>query len=151
MRPSISPPIQTGHESERAERLLARVPEIRNACDLDLLVFLYRHPRTLLTNEQLARFAGYDMKEIARTLEVFVDAGLLERTAQPSAHAARMYLLVLNGPNGGGRQALLDMACTRLGRRQILDLLNKCESAKTNRTQEMHQTKVVELRPSESA
>ena len=45
--------------------LLARVPVIRTACDLDLIVFLYRHPRMLLTSERLAEFLGYDIKEVA--------------------------------------------------------------------------------------
>jgi hypothetical protein len=37
---------------KKIKRLLARTPVIRNGCDLDPLVFLYRHPRTLLTSEQ---------------------------------------------------------------------------------------------------
>jgi hypothetical protein len=38
-------------------------------------------------------------------------------------HAARMYLLVLNGPQGGGLTKLLDLASTRQGRRDILQVL----------------------------
>src|ERR1051326_1818722 len=105
-------------EYDDVRRLLARAPVIRSAAELDLLVFLYRHPRTLLTNEQLAGFAGYDMKQIAQAIEKFIAAGLLERT-QNSMHAARMYLLLLEGPQTGGLKTLLDMACTRQGRRDI--------------------------------
>jgi hypothetical protein len=62
------------------KQLLARLSLIRNGCDLDLLVFLYRHPRTLLTNEQIAAFVGRDMKQVAQSLDTFIEAGLMERT-----------------------------------------------------------------------
>jgi hypothetical protein len=107
---------------EEIKRLLARASVIRRACDLDLLVFLHRHPRTLLTNEQLAVFVGYDMKQVAQSIDAFIDAGILERTQNPK-HAARMYLLVLNGPQGGGLTELLKMASTRQGRRVFLQIL----------------------------
>lgn len=96
---------------------------MRSACDLDLLVFLHRHPRTLLTSEQLAAFVGYDIKEIAKSLEAFIEAGLLERTQNPM-HAARMYLLILDGPHHDGIRDLLKLASTRNGRRSILQALD---------------------------
>lgn len=102
--------------------LLARAPMIQSACELDLLVFLHRHPRALLTNEQLAAFAGYDMKQVAQTIDSFINAGLLERTQNPK-HAARMYLLVLDGPQGDDLMALLKVASTRQGRREVLNML----------------------------
>lgn len=104
------------------EQLLARTPVISGACELDLLVFLYRHPRTLLTNEQLAAFVGYEMKHVAKSVEAFIEAGLLERT-QNSMHAARMYVLVLKGPHSGGIKEILDLASTLQGRRIILQVL----------------------------
>lgn len=100
---------------------------VRNACDLDLLVFLYRHPRTLLTSEQLAAFVGYDIKQIAKSLEAFIEAGLLERTQNPM-HAARMYLLELDGPHHGGIRELLKLASTRNGRRGVLHALDPARS-----------------------
>ena len=108
---------------EETKRLLARTSVARGACELDLLVFLHRHPRTLLTNEQLAIFVGYDTKQVAKSIDAFIDAGLLKRTQNPM-HAARMYLLVLNGPEGGGVTALLKLASTRQGRRDLLQLLS---------------------------
>jgi DNA-binding MarR family transcriptional regulator len=107
---------------QEIQRLLGCTPVIVGPCELDLLVFLYRHPRTLLTNEQLAAFVGYDMKQIAKSIDAFIDAGLLERT-QNSLHAARMYLLVLQGEESGGLKTLLRMASTREGRRDILQVL----------------------------
>lgn len=105
------------------KRVLAHISVIRNRCDLDLIVFLYRHPRTLLTNEYLAAFVGYDMKQVAKSIDAFIEAALLKRI-QTSMHAARMYLLVLDGPKGGGLTALLKLASTRQGRRDVLQLLD---------------------------
>jgi DNA-binding MarR family transcriptional regulator len=107
---------------EDIKRLLARTPVIEDACSLDLLVFLYRHPRTLLTNEQLATFVGYEMKVVAKSIDTFIDVGLLERTQNPT-HAARMYRLVLESPTTGGLEALLELASTRQRRRDILEIL----------------------------
>lgn len=117
---STSKPSQEG--SKDIAKLLARAPMVRGACDLDLLVFLHRHPRSFLTSEMVAAFVGYDIKQVARSLEAFIDAGLLERTQNPT-HAARLYLLVLDGPQGGGLKALLELASTREGRRSILNVL----------------------------
>jgi hypothetical protein len=116
-----------GRKQKEIEVLLARNAVVVGACELDLMVFLYRHPRTLLTNEQIAAFVGYDMKQIALVIETFIAAGLLERT-QNSMHAARMYLLLLDGPQITGLKTLLDMASTLQGRRDILQILNSRRS-----------------------
>ena len=109
-------------ELQRIQRLLASATVIASACELDLLVFLTRHPLTLLTNEQLAAFVGYDTKRIAKSVEAFIEAGLLERT-QNTTHAARMYVLLLDGPRTGEIQALVDLASTRQGRGAVLQVL----------------------------
>ena len=114
---------------EHIERLLAQTPAIEDACSLDLLVFLYRHPRTLLTNEQLATFVGYEMKVVAKSIDAFIDAGLLERT-QNATHAARMYRLMLEGPTTGGLKVLLELAGNRQGRRDILEVLMSRRSSR---------------------
>jgi len=104
------------------QALLARVRLVKRACEIDLLVFFYRHPRSILTNEQLSALVGYDTQEIAKSIDKFIEAGLLERAQNPM-HAARMYLLVLDGQHRGPLKALLDLACTHQGRRDILQLL----------------------------
>lgn len=106
---------------DEAKRLVART-SIRKASEVDVLVFLHRHPRTLLTIEQLAAFVGYEMKEVAKAIDAFIEAGLLERTQNPN-HAARMYLLVLGDPRGGGIAEFLRLASTLQGRRDILQVL----------------------------
>ena len=64
---------------ELARRLVAATPVIRDACDLDLMVFLHRHPRTLLTSEQLAAFVGYSLREIAEALDAFFDTSAADK------------------------------------------------------------------------
>ena len=114
-------------QPELAKRLLARTPVIKNACDLDVMVFLHRHPRTLLTSEQLAGFVGYNLKDIARALDGFIEAGLLARTMQQSMHAARLFVLLIDSPRGEAVRALLELASTRVGRQGVLEALNPRE------------------------
>lgn len=90
-------------------------------------MFLHRHPRTLLTSEQLSAFVGYDIKEIATSLEAFMEVGLLERTQNPK-HAARMYALELDDPQHSGVPELLKLASTRNGRHRIRQALSSANS-----------------------
>lgn len=120
-------PSSSRERIEEIKRLLTKISAIRGACELDLLVFLHRHPRVLLPSDQLAAFLGYDMKKIANAIEAFIDGGLLERTQNP-AHAARLYVLVLDGPQGGELTGLLKLASTRQGRHDILELLGRGKS-----------------------
>ena len=100
---------------EDARRLLDRIGVLNNACDLDLLVFFARHPRSLLASESLASFLGYDLKQIADSLETLLAAGLLTRT-QTTAHAARLYVFALEATNGDWLPPLVERASTREGR-----------------------------------
>ena len=119
-------PTTSGNQARRelTKRQLARTPIIKNACDLDLMIFLHRHPRTLLTSEQLAGFVGYNLNEIASALDAVIEAGLLARTKQQSMHAARMFVLLLDGPQGEEVRALLEIGSTREGRQDIVEALN---------------------------
>lgn len=117
-------PFDDQAQRELTKRLVDGAPVIRNACGLDLMVFLHRHPRSLLTSEQLAGFVGYSLKEIAGALDAFIEAGLLARTAQQSLHAARLFLLLLDGPQHEGVRALVKLAATRAGRQRILEALD---------------------------
>ena len=104
-----------GTKQEHARRLLDRIDVLRRPCDLDLLIFFVRHPRTLMASEQLASFLGYDLKQIAESLDVLLQAELLTRTQHP-AHAARMFVFAIGGAGSGWLPALLDLASTREGR-----------------------------------
>lgn len=104
------------------ERLLDRVPIIKDACDVDLLLFFGRHPRVLITSEDLAQFVGYDRQRIARSLDSLI-AGDVVRRSQNDAHAARMYVLDTTGPAGGWLPSVLSVAATREGRAAINAIL----------------------------
>lgn len=84
-----------------AGRLLDLLDVLRHASDLDLLIFLARHPRSLLSSEQIAAFLGYSVKEVAASLELLLEAGFLTRRPNPR-HVARMYLLTATPPGADG-------------------------------------------------
>jgi hypothetical protein len=99
---------------QHAPELLDRL-DIRNLCDLDLLLFFARHPRTLLASEELVRLLGYPLNRIGQSLESLLTAGLLTRTPQKS-RAARMYVLAIDGKNDGWLTEVVTLASTRTGR-----------------------------------
>ena len=80
------------------------------------------------------------MKQVAQSLDTFIEFGLLERTQNPT-HAARMYLLQLDGPQGGGFKKLLELASTREGRRVILEHLRPAGTRTTERMQRLQLVK----------
>ena len=105
-------------------RLLDHVGMLRHPCDLDLLLFFARHPRTLITSEQIAVWLGYELKQIADSLEILLEGGLLTRTQNPT-HAARLYVLAIGGTTGGWLPSLLELASTRQGRLAIREVLSR--------------------------
>ena len=113
--------VLAGPTIEEARTLLERAGVLRERADFDLLAFFARHPRTLLASESLGALLGYELKEIARSLEALLECGLLKRT-QTSAHAARLYVFAPDAPHEW-LPPLLKMAATRAGRlalRQVL-------------------------------
>jgi len=102
--------------------MLDRIRGIRDACDLDLLLFFYRHPRALLTSEQFIAWLGYDREQIAKSLARLIEAGLVTRSQNPS-HAAGLYVLELRGEPGELLSSLLNVATTREGRQGVMRLL----------------------------
>ena len=109
-------------DTQDLRSMLDRVPGIRDACDLDLLLFFHRHPRALLTNEQFVVWLGYDRDQIAKSLARLIEAGLVTRSQNPS-HAAGLYVLELRGEPGELLSSLLNIAATREGRQRVFWLL----------------------------
>jgi hypothetical protein len=103
---------------DNVRELLERIGVFRHPCDVDLLVFFARHPRTLMPSEQLAAFLGYDHGQVAQSLDVLIEANFLERTPNPT-HPARLYVFAVTGTSGGWLPALLRHAATRDGRLAI--------------------------------
>jgi hypothetical protein len=102
--------------------MLDRIGAIRRPCDLDLLVFFYRHPRALLTAEQLIGYLGRDREEVAKSLESLMEARLVTRSQNPS-HTARLYVLELDALPGGLLTSFLEIAISRQGRHELMQLL----------------------------
>ena len=102
--------------------MLDRIRAVRHSCDLDLLLFFYRHPRTLLTGERLVSYLGYDREQVAKSLDGLIEAGLVTRSQNPS-HTARLYSLELDALPGGLLPSFLKLAATRQGRQEAMRLL----------------------------
>lgn len=99
---------------EGAEDVLARLPYLRHRCDLDLLVFFHRHPRVLLTSERLVAVLGYDLKQIAASLETLIAAKVVTRT-QLQTTGARMYTFEALASDNDSLALLLRTASDRAG------------------------------------
>jgi hypothetical protein len=95
--PSTLPPRRSGIDktirpTEQMAVQLVEAAGLRDACDLDLLLFFSRHPRVVLTSEQLAAYVGYELQQVARALDLLLGTGLLKRTLNQGA-PGRMYVL----------------------------------------------------------
>jgi len=115
------------------DRLLDRIGLLQDSCDLDLLLFFSRHPRTLIATDDLAHFVGYDLQRIAHSLDALIAGGVVRRS-QNDNHAARMYVLEASGPAGGWLPALLSAAATREGRAAVIASLKGRRSGPTGAT-----------------
>src|SRR5437867_8063794 len=61
---------------KRIGDLLDRIGCLRHPCDLDLLLFFSRHPRAYLITERLAEYVGYELPQVAQSLETVITAAL---------------------------------------------------------------------------
>jgi DNA-binding MarR family transcriptional regulator len=95
---------------------------LRHPCDLDLLRFFQRHPRALLTSEQLAACVGYDAQQVGTSLARLIGAGLVTRSQ--TLNSARKYVLTSGATNGAWLTSLLEVAATQDGRRALLQALD---------------------------
>ena len=71
---------------------LVEAAGIREACELDLLLFFARHPRVVLSSEQLATYVGHKVEHVERALELMLGASLLKQRLNAGA-AGGMYVL----------------------------------------------------------
>lgn len=110
----------------RFEHLLNRIGVLRHPCDLDLVLFFHRHPRALLTSDRLAAYVGYDLQQVGRSLDLLTEAGLLERSQNPT-RAARMY--VLKAPDSGWLLSLIEIASTREGRADLIEAIRESQAS----------------------
>jgi len=90
--PERSTRIQRIHQTDPVTVRLIEAAGLRDACDLDVLLFFSRHPRVVLTGEQLATYVGHELQQVSRALDLLLGAGLLRRTLHQGA-PGRMYVL----------------------------------------------------------
>jgi len=113
---------------KRIGDLLGSIECLRHPCDLDLLLFFYRHPRAFLISERLAQYVGYDLPQVVQSLETLITAGLLRRSPD-STQPARLYVLTRGSPRGGWLSSLLHIAATREGRLAVIHALKQRPSS----------------------
>ncbi len=121
--------------AKRIGDLLDRIGSLRRPCDLDLLLFFYRHPRAFLISERLAQYVGYELPQVAHSLETLITAGLLRRSPD-STHPARLYVLTPGSALGGWLSSLLRIAATREGRLAVIHALKEQSSREASRGHE---------------
>ena len=107
---------------ESLERLLATAG-LTHPCDLDLVLFFNRHRDSLMTSETLAAFLGYDLTQLAKSLDLLVERRLLLRSQNP-AHFARRYRFTTEHADRPF-QDLLEVASTLEGRRRLRHLMRQ--------------------------
>ena len=129
-RPLIVPgrrsAIQKILPTEPVATQLIEAAGLRDACDLDLLLFFARHPRVVLSSEQLAAYIGYELAQVARALDRVVEIGLLRRTLNQGA-PGRMYVLEV-GDAEGWLEPLQQVCETPDGRNALKGLLKQRQS-----------------------
>ncbi len=101
---------------------------LRNGCDLDLLLFFSRHPRVVLSSEQLATYVGYDLVNVAEALDLLLRAGLLRRTLNHGT-PGRMYVLEIDRADQWLEP--LRRACATPGGRNAMKALLKQRQSQT--------------------
>lgn len=130
-------------DSGKLHSLLKRIRGIRHACDLDLLLFFYRHPTALLTGEQLVAYLGYDREQVAKSLDGLIAAGLVTRSQNPT-HTARLYVLEFDALPGGMLRTFLNVTATRQGRQDVMRLLD-ADSSRTTRASARRNTPIIKI------
>lgn len=117
---------------DSARRLLDQIDDLlRHPCDLDLLIFFARHPRTLMGGEQLAILLGYEFKQITVSLDILERAGLLTVSENPTFSALRMYEFIAGDQHAGWLPDLIQLASTREGRLALIRPLAQRSAGKT--------------------
>lgn len=86
------------------------------------MLFFHRHPRTLLTNDCLSVFVGYDREQIAHSLDGLIAGGLLKQIRGQS-NTVNLYVLEREDPSDETVKRLLEFALKRDGRACVMRLL----------------------------
>jgi hypothetical protein len=118
--------IQNSRPTDPLALQLVEAAGLRDACELDLLLFFSRHPRVVLSSEQLATYIGYELQQVARALDRLLGAGRLKRALNQGA-PGRMYVLEIDHAEGW-LEPLRRMCATPDGRNALKVLLKQRQS-----------------------
>jgi hypothetical protein len=121
--PERSTGIQNIQPTAPSAAQLVEAAGLRDTCDLDLLLFFSRHPRVVLSSEQLAAYVGYELQQVARALDWLLDGGLLRRALNQGA-PGRMYVLEVDRA-GEWLESLRRVCATPDGRNSLKVLLRR--------------------------
>jgi len=132
-RPWTLPERSTGIQNIQSTDALRLVEAagLRDACDLDLLLFFSRHPRVVLSSERLAAYVGYELPQVARALDLMLGAGLVTRALNHGA-PGRMYVLAVDDTRAW-LEPLRRMCATPEGRHAVRTLLRQRPSQNGHR------------------
>jgi hypothetical protein len=128
---SIARLVRSGRQATRPASA-KRAPELlldllARPCELDLLIFFSRHPRALLTLDDLVSHVGYDIQQLSVARDVLRSAGLLtwsKSKLDDSAPAFRLYQLTPDTWDDV-LPAFLWVATTAAGRRALRRALSE--------------------------
>src|SRR4029450_6789031 len=102
---------------------LVEAAGLRGGCAPELRLFFSRHPRVVLSSEQLAAYVGYELAQVARALDRLLETGLLRRTLNQGA-SGRMYVLEVDSA-GEWLTSLRRVCATPEGRSALKGLLKQ--------------------------
>jgi hypothetical protein len=103
---------------------------LRETCHLDLLLFFSRHPRVVLSSEQLAIYVGHDAGNVARALEMMLGASLLTQV-QNAGGPGMMYVFEAHHLDAW-LEPLRGLCNTPDGRRALRTLLKERRAQMTS-------------------
>lgn len=121
--PERSTGIQNVQKTNHLAVQLVGAADLRDPCDLDLLLFFSRHPRVVLSSEQLTAYVGYELAEVARALDRLLGAGLLKRALNHGT-PGRMYVLEVD-PAEAWLEPLRHVCATPDGRNALMAVLRE--------------------------
>jgi hypothetical protein len=97
------------------ERLLTTL-RVESLCQWDVLVFLYRHPTSLLGADAIARLLGYVADPVLAALDVLEALGLVVRSRVSQNVRLYQFTVPPEPPRGEAFARLLELAGDRAGR-----------------------------------
>ena len=130
-RPERSTGIQNIQPSDALALQLVEAAGLRDACDLDLLLFFARHPRVVLSSEQLAAYVGHELPQVARALDLMLGTGLVTRALNQGA-PGRMYVLAVDHA-AAWLEPLRTLCATPEGRNAVKTVLRQRPSPNGHR------------------